>query len=80
MFVGQAVPPVSQGSLLDDLGGLTANQAPAQPIISNGTGNHALGTFACSSFVDCVLESICSKSLLRERYFVNDLLFQGFRR
>ena len=39
MFLGPSVPPISQGNLLDDLGGLPACQTGSQLIVSNGTGN-----------------------------------------
>ena len=43
VFKGAPVQAIPQGNLLDDLGGLSANQTPTQPIITNGTGNALRG-------------------------------------
>ena len=40
VFIGAPIQAIPQGNLLDDLGGLSTNQTPTQPIISNGTGMH----------------------------------------
>ena len=40
VFIGAPIQAIPQGNLLDDLGGLSTNRTPTQPIISNGTGMH----------------------------------------
>ena len=45
---------MSQGNLLDNLGGLSTNQTPSQPIISNGTGKNAHGIIYKFMCRDCL--------------------------